>query len=461
MPTLFLAVPRSLSDAILQDGYQPQSRSTVHCSRTPASAILAFRRKHRGPAMCLCFDTEAGDLVEDAGPALVVHTAHVPAARLRPVLEQAVLPTLPGPSQEVFLAVPVQDRSAILRHGYRPRHRSSVPVALSPNAAQAALSRKLGSSVNIAVLTVDVALVAARGGAVCPRADGAEILLADDTDRLPPQTLAVVDPAGGIPDPPVGVQSDQVDGQGDAAGPPGGAAEPPTDTLDPAMIPAEPQYEFPRILAGRQMLVLLKPAVLADHEAWTMAQVLEGGQSRAEVKVQVPQEGLGCLGVFRTTRLNDPCVVDFIPPDQCCPEARCVLMAAEVERLHACLKDDGTVSNLPAALPKPVADYRTAETHYSLMVDLGTAQAPENGPVAFWRQLWAQFRTSPAKQHAPPAAGAPVRQFAVFQCPRCPGSLMTHFDVQSTPDAPVGADVRVQPLPHSLSRPHSFFCIFL
>merc|ERR1712012_293489 len=119
---------------------------------------------------------------------------------------------------------------------------------------------------------------------------------------------------------------------------------------------------FPRMKAGREILVRLRVAPGADQIEWERARIVVGGERRDHVKIQLR------LGNFRTPKdlmLSSGVIVAFYHPESIVLPAVSQLIDQEVVRLHSCLTEDGTVQKLPQGSPEPVTGLHLAETHFN------------------------------------------------------------------------------------------------
>ncbi|CAK0895900.1 unnamed protein product [Prorocentrum cordatum] len=208
MSECFLAVPTAEVENILVCGYRPIRRRGVRVSLSAAEAILAFRRRHSSSAACLRFvpAPRARWTVSRGGH--VLDCDHIPAQQLTRVEASAIEYQTNCLHTSLYLAVCASDLQSILRNGYLPRHRTSVPVSVSAERAREAYARKHRGRLE-AVVVVNVEAASAAGCRVVSHDNGIDILL--PTPRWSPrQTLpagclsrTVVDAAGAFDAPPV------------------------------------------------------------------------------------------------------------------------------------------------------------------------------------------------------------------------------------------------------------------
>eukprot|EP00747_Dinoflagellata_sp_TGD_P169793 gnl/TRDRNA2_/TRDRNA2_199714_c0_seq1.p1 gnl/TRDRNA2_/TRDRNA2_199714_c0~~gnl/TRDRNA2_/TRDRNA2_199714_c0_seq1.p1 ORF type:complete len:299 (+),score=35.87 gnl/TRDRNA2_/TRDRNA2_199714_c0_seq1:64-960(+) len=137
---LYIAVPASAKDVILEEGYKTRRRNHVPAAGTEERALRAYHRHRQSselPALLAVASLEDGN-----GCSYAV----MPCDRAGSGHFRIAAPGLPrycltDTSSVLFVCVPRNLRDLILQEGYRPTRRSSVPAATSREDAVRAYRR--------------------------------------------------------------------------------------------------------------------------------------------------------------------------------------------------------------------------------------------------------------------------------------------------------------------------------
>eukprot|EP00929_Paragymnodinium_shiwhaense_P000691 TRINITY_DN100925_c0_g1_i1.p1 TRINITY_DN100925_c0_g1~~TRINITY_DN100925_c0_g1_i1.p1 ORF type:complete len:1358 (+),score=162.17 TRINITY_DN100925_c0_g1_i1:34-4074(+) len=191
--------------------------------------------------------------------------------------------------------------------------------------------------------------------------------------------------------------------------------------------------EFPMISEGSPIMVQLKHGVGADekYQRWTEAVVIQGGMSRESVQVAATLPGLGGR---QQLFLNDRLVKTFLHPRTTEPKVLRELRLAEVANMHNCLKEDGSLEEMPGfSGDVSIPGYKLSSTNYRRIAKVISGELPEQSTAAFWKDLDAHLKPFGKVTAAPSSSkdAKALRCFAAFECESCAG-WMGHLTVSRT-----------------------------
>lgn len=338
----------------------------------------------------------------------------------------------------IFWAVAQDFVHDILREGFRPKHRRSIPVAVDVNEAKSRYRSKDPSGTP-RVIRIRMELARAEGFHVFEHDRGLSLHMPHMAEKVSPNLLELADS-----------QIAQPTGINTLCTPPGitdakntqalmdvPAPEVPSEDCIPQK-PADQDMEvagdkgtasecpeFPRMKQGRNMLLYLRTGEGSDQKRWVQGRIVEGGTSRTEVRVQVK---LGKLSLAQHICLNSSRVLEFYHPDACQLADTEAVQAAQVRALHASLSPGGELRNNQNVFKHPpsISSLKLGRTTLAKSFIVPDGQMPQNGKADFFKRLDAFLKNAPTQDAAgkervalprpKPKTGDTVRCFAVFEC---------------------------------------------
>ena len=325
---LFLGVPLESKNAILETGYTAR-RGVIRTSKTPQEAVRAFERCHSRVPVALSLEPPADVSLSETADGVYIHCAHLPAEALHDATAAGdVEDSSEMQIGDAFWAVEQSLAEEILRSGFQTRHRRSIPVALSPHEAEGSFKQRRGLEAPCAVLRVQADLARARGFHIFSYSKG--LSMHGPRQLNPFKITASFLERAPAPRAPQAEDAEEVPLQGECE-----------DGFEPASDSGEEEgghvgdAEFPRMKQGATMWVHLCAGRGSDQRRWVQGRIVQGGEKRQEVRVQVKK---GNLGIPENISLDDGRVLDFHHPDVCqFPEMQ-VVQDAEVQALHGALR---------------------------------------------------------------------------------------------------------------------------
>ena len=338
----FLGVPVEHQQSILEGGYKAHC-ARIRASKTPRDALLAYERNHSRIAACLSFEPPVGVEWAEVSHGVHVYVSFLPADSLRHVHVERDM-TMEFRLGDVFWAVDQDLVDSILQSGFEPRHRRSIPVALSPADAENRY-RSRRRAARPRVLRVKLESAKAAGFHLCEHGRGFSLHMPPSARRVGPEflELAAADTSDETPRPAPGdVSSSEVACDATVLAPATteqkgkevDRADAATTAGDETTAARTEGAEFPHMQQARIILLYLCSGMCADQKRWVQGRIIQGGCKCEDVQVQVRT---GKLGLPEQIYLNDTRVLDFHHPDACQRDDVERLQQAHVQALHEAL----------------------------------------------------------------------------------------------------------------------------